>query len=103
MSGREVSPDDPPPPIKIVERITDFAGETLPAVLPEPIAVETCLYTTTPDENFVIDRVGPLIIASPCSGHGFKFAPLIGEIVATLALGSRRLSTSRVFASTGKE
>ena len=88
MSGREVSPDDPAPADnEIVERITDFAGETLPAVLPEPIAVETCLYTTTPDEDFVIDRVGPLIIASPCSGHGFKFAPLIGEIVATLALG----------------
>jgi sarcosine oxidase len=48
---------------------------------------ETCLYTTTPDEDFVLDRIGPLVIGSPCSGHGFKFAPLIGEVLADLATG----------------
>jgi sarcosine oxidase len=48
---------------------------------------ETCLYTTTPDEDFVIDRVGPLVIGSACSGHGFKFTPLIGEVLADLATG----------------
>ncbi len=46
---------------------------------------DTCLYTMTSDEDFIIDTYGPLVIASPCSGHGFKFAPLIGEIVACLA------------------
>ena len=48
----------------------------------------TCLYTSTPTEDFVIDRVGPVVICSPCSGHGFKFAPVVGELVADLADGS---------------
>jgi sarcosine oxidase len=45
---------------------------------------ETCLYTNTPDEDFVLDRRGSLVIGSPCSGHGFKFAPLVGRILADL-------------------
>jgi sarcosine oxidase len=51
-------------------------------------AAETCLYTMTPDGHFLIDRLpgAPnIIVASPCSGHGFKFAPVIGEILADLA------------------
>ena len=56
---------------------------------PAPVLThtETCLYTVAPDEDFVIDRVGPLVIASPCTGHGFKFAPLVGEVLADLATG----------------
>ena len=53
-------------------------------------AMRTCIYTRTPDEDFVIDRspVDPrVILASPCSGHGFKFASVIGEVLADLALG----------------
>lgn len=52
-------------------------------------ASAVCLYTSTPDGDFVIDRcpVDPrVILASPCSGHGFKFAPAIGEALADLAL-----------------
>jgi sarcosine oxidase len=41
----------------------------------------------TPDEDFAIGRVGPIVVASPCSGHGFKFAPLFGEVLADLATG----------------
>jgi sarcosine oxidase len=52
-----------------------------------PTGSETCLYTTTPDEDFVLDRIGPVVVGSACSGHGFKFAPLIGECLAALALG----------------
>jgi sarcosine oxidase len=48
---------------------------------------ETCLYTNSPDEDFVMDRVGPIVVGSACSGHGFKFAPLIGECLAALATG----------------
>jgi sarcosine oxidase len=47
-----------------------------------------CLYTNTPDEHFWIDHhptQPQVLIASPCSGHGFKFAPVIGEILADLA------------------
>ena len=50
-------------------------------------AIDTCLYTNALDEDFVLDRVGPIVVASPCSGHGFKFAPLVGRIVADLATG----------------
>ncbi len=50
--------------------------------------MKTCMYTMTPDEDFVID-LSPsdprIVIASPCSGHGFKFASVIGEVLADLA------------------
>lgn len=51
----------------------------------EPHHAETCIYTNTPDEDFVLERRGPLVIGSPCSGHGFKFAPWIGRRLAELA------------------
>jgi len=47
----------------------------------------SCLYTVAPDGDFVIDSLPGhphVVIASPCSGHGFKFAPVIGEILADL-------------------
>jgi len=47
----------------------------------------SCPYTWTDDRDFVIDRVGPLVVLSPCSGHGAKFAPLIGEWAADLVEG----------------
>jgi sarcosine oxidase len=56
---------------------------------PRLLRTETCLYTTTPDEDFVIDRVGPLVVASPCTGHGYKFAPLIGDVLADLTTGEQ--------------
>ena len=46
-----------------------------------------CLYTNTPDHHFLVDRHpehGEVIIASPCSGHGFKFSSAIGEVLADL-------------------
>jgi monomeric sarcosine oxidase len=70
------------------ERLVRHVTERLPGLHPEPVAEATCLYTTTPDKDFVLDRVGPVVIASPCSGHGAKFAPLIGEMAADLALGT---------------
>jgi glycine/D-amino acid oxidase-like deaminating enzyme len=60
----------------------------LPGLVPEPYAEASCLYTDTPNDDFVLDRVGPLVLASPCSGHGAKFAPVIGELIADLATGS---------------
>jgi sarcosine oxidase len=55
------------------------------------LAAKTCLYTVAPDGDFIIDRhpaAPTVVVASPCSGHGFKFAPAIGEILADLADGS---------------
>jgi sarcosine oxidase len=49
-----------------------------------------CMYTNTPDRHFLIDQRGPrLTYASACSGHGFKFASVVGEILADLALDGR--------------
>lgn len=62
----------------------------LAAYLPQAngamLAAKTCLYTMAPDGDFIIDHLGSqIVVASPCSGHGFKFAAVIGEIVADLA------------------
>ena len=50
------------------------------------VDARVCLYTNTPDRHFIIDWLegGRILVVSPCSGHGFKFAPAIGEIVAQL-------------------
>ena len=68
--------------------IVEYVRRWLPGLDPTPRNEATCLYTSTPSEDFVLDRVGPLVICSACSGHGAKFAPLIGELVADLALGT---------------
>ncbi|MBO0804891.1 MAG: FAD-dependent oxidoreductase [Nocardiopsaceae bacterium] len=69
-------------------RVLDFAGDYLPGLDNGTVLNEaTCLYTTTASEDFILDRQGPLVIASACSGHGAKFAPLLGEIIADLAQG----------------
>jgi sarcosine oxidase len=81
---REVGPDD-------VDRVRAFLQTRMPAADGELANAKVCLYTNTPDETFVVDRhpVAPgVAFASPCSGHGFKFAPVIGEILADLALGA---------------
>jgi sarcosine oxidase len=66
------------------ERVIAYVRDVLPSFDPDPVAVETCLYTTTPDDGFVLDARGPIVIASTCSGHGFKFAPIVGELIAAL-------------------
>jgi sarcosine oxidase len=60
-----------------------------PALNGQIVRAQTCLYTMTPDEHFVIGRhpeFAPVSIACGFSGHGFKFAPVIGEILADLAI-----------------
>ncbi len=69
------------------EQILRFVAGKLPGLLPDPVGELTCLYTSTANEDFILDRQGPFVICSPCSGHGAKFAPLVGEIVADLAEG----------------
>ncbi|MBW8484558.1 FAD-dependent oxidoreductase [Actinomadura parmotrematis] len=71
------------------ERIVAYVQRFLPGLVPEPYAETTCLFTNTPTEDFVIDGVGGITVASPCSGHGAKFAPLLGRIIAEAASGER--------------
>jgi sarcosine oxidase len=69
-----------------VERLSAWVATRFTSADPHPHQVETCLYTNTPDEHFVLKREGPVVVGSPCSGHGFKFAPLIGLRLAAMAL-----------------
>jgi sarcosine oxidase len=53
------------------------------------LTLKACLFTNTPDEHFIIDRLpdAPQVtVVSPCSGHGYKFASVVGEISADLAM-----------------
>jgi sarcosine oxidase len=68
-------------------RVSEFLRGRIPGLDPAPVNEVTCLYTRTANEDFVLDRSGPFVVASPCSGHGAKFAPLLGEIIADLAAG----------------
>lgn len=79
-------PGEPDP--ALVDRITAWANKTYRLAAPEPVAAETCLYTTTPDESFVLERRGRVVVGSACSGHGFKFAPAVGTRLAALALNA---------------
>ena len=70
------------------DRVVGFVESWMPGLEPVPVSEVTCLYTSTANEDFVLDRVGPIVVASPCSGHGFKFAPTIGRLVADLVTGA---------------
>lgn len=62
-------------------------AEHLPAANGRLLAAQPCLYTMTPDETFIIDRLPSyphVVIASPCSGHGFKFSPVVAEMISDL-------------------
>jgi sarcosine oxidase len=85
-AGAEADPNVPSgPEPELIDRITAWARETYRLADPDPAAAETCMYTTTPDETFILERRGRIVVGSACSGHGFKFAPAIGERLASLA------------------
>ena len=67
--------------------LQNYARRWLPGVDPESFTAISCTYTSTVDENFILDRVGPLVIGAGFSGHGFKFTPVVGRILADLATG----------------
>ena len=85
-AGAEVSPDEPgEPDPALVDRIAEWVARTYPDADPNPVGAETCMYTTTADEHFILERRGKVVIGSACSGHGFKFAPAIGTRLAAMA------------------
>jgi monomeric sarcosine oxidase len=69
------------------EEVRGFVRTTFEDLDPDPVGELTCLYTSTATEDFILDRQGPFVVCSACSGHGAKFAPLTGEIAADLACG----------------
>jgi len=67
-----------------------FAERYFPAGAGATMALRTCMFTNTPDEHFILDHHPDhpqVVLASPCSGHGYKFCSVIGEILADLATG----------------
>jgi sarcosine oxidase len=86
-AGTETDPnEDGEPDAAIVERISSWVRERLPDADPQPVGAETCIYTSTADESFVLERRGRLVVGSACSGHGFKFAPAVGRRLTGLTL-----------------
>jgi monomeric sarcosine oxidase len=77
--------------------LVDTAAKFLPG-LGGVTRVSTCLYTMSPDEKFILDRHPEhenIFFAAGFSGHGFKFAPLIGEIMTNLALDGQTYRSDR--------
>jgi sarcosine oxidase len=92
--GPNVDPydDDRTIDLSALERLHAYATALLPGLTGEVIEAVGCRYTMTPDEDFVIGLhpAHPgMVIASCCSGHGFKFAAIIGDILASLAASGR--------------
>jgi sarcosine oxidase len=85
--GPEASPREAGrPDAALIDVITGWVGEHVLLADPRPVEAQTCLYTTTADERFILERRGRVVVGSACSGHGFKFAPAIGARLAALAI-----------------
>ena len=69
------------------QRVIQHVATRILGLDPTPTSATTCLYTNSPDESFIVERHGPIVVGSPCSGHGFKFVPLIGRQLAELSIG----------------
>lgn len=69
------------------DSISRFISEVMPALGPMPTRHSTCMYTRTPDGHFIVDRHSQnqrVVYGAGFSGHGFKFASVVGEILADL-------------------
>ncbi len=84
----------PPPSARELRSVQEFRDDRLPGLSSRALRAVRCLYTNTPDQNFIVD-LHPgnprIILASACSGHGFKFVSALGELIATAA-GTGKLS-----------
>ena len=85
MVRREVTEEDIAP-------VREFNSRRINGLDGSPIASTTCIYTNTPDLNFAVGGVrgeNKVTLVSACSGHGFKFASVLGEVVADVAVGRK--------------
>jgi sarcosine oxidase len=70
--------------------LREFADRYFPQGTGPTMALRACIFTNTPDEHFILDHhpAHPqVVLASPCSGHGYKFCSVVGEVLADLATG----------------
>lgn len=77
-------PDRPVLP-ELVDELRAQLPEMLPGLDPEPLHTEACLYTMSPDGDFILDRIDGVVVCGGDSGHAFKFGPLLGRLCADLA------------------
>ncbi|NWH65984.1 SOX oxidase, partial [Geococcyx californianus] len=95
-----VPPGTPRPSVAL---LSSFISRYLPGLEPQPAVVENCLYTNTPDEDFIVDRhpkFSNIIIGAGFSGHGFKLAPVVGKLLCELSLGEEPSHSTAPFAIT---
>jgi sarcosine oxidase len=91
---RDVTTDD-------ISGMRALLARWMPRANGDLLSAKTCMYTSTPDGHFIIDRHPRhrnVIVASPCSGHGFKFASVIGEILCDLIRDRPTRCPSEMFA-----
>lgn len=90
--GGATDPDDVREPDESdAALLSEHAAPLLPKHNPRPVRMQRCLYTVTPDENFMIAQSAVqhrLLMFSACSGHGFKYAPIFGELAQEWLLGA---------------
>ncbi len=92
--GRQVDPDtiDRDATVEDEQPVREYMARYMPLANGPRLDSRACMYTNTPDFNFILDfhpADERVVIASPCSGHGFKFSNVIGSIAADLALDGR--------------
>ena len=83
--NREVTADDLSP-------VRDFVSKRMNGLDSQPVYSATCMYTNSPDLNFVVGQhpsEPKVTIVSACSGHGFKFASVLGEIISDMTVGGK--------------
>ncbi|NXJ90067.1 SOX oxidase, partial [Corythaixoides concolor] len=94
---------EPGAPRSTIALLSSFVSHYLPRLEPRPAVVETCLYTNTPDGDFILDRhpkFSNIIIGAGFSGHGFKLAPVVGKVLCELSLGEEPSHSMAPFAIT---
>jgi len=74
-------------PESAIAAAADYARRWLPGADTDEASAVSCLFTMTDDSHFILDRRGPVVVMSPCSGHGFKFTPILGALAADVVLG----------------
>jgi len=83
---------------EFIDACRNFLAESIPELADAKVVkTKVCLYNMTPDGDFIVDRLNDsIVIGTGFSGHGFKFAPLIGKILADLAIeGATKYDISR--------
>jgi sarcosine oxidase len=104
-AAQDVGGDETTPDARTFDRdeaafglLEAFLSRHLPGHLGPPIYTKTCLYTLTPDRDFVLDRLPdhPNVLVALGAAHGFKFASLFGRIVAELVVDERTQSQSEI-------